>query len=143
MDVIDKQLLSALSTNARTPVSALAAQLGIARTTVQARMERLERNGTITGYTLRLGDELRAARIYATVLLQLDPSKSEGVIDRLRAVSQVEEAFSASGRFDLVLQLSAETTRELDETLDKIGALEGVKSSESLIRLSTKIDRCT
>lgn len=53
----------------------------------------------------------------------------------------MEETFTASGRFDLVLQIAAGTTAELDKMLDQIGALDGVKSSESLIRMTTKIDR--
>ena len=48
---------------------------------------------------------------------------------------------TTSGRFDLLVQLSADTTEELDGTLDRIGEIKGVRSSESLIHLSTKIDR--
>lgn len=141
MDATDKRLIIALAANARIPVSTLAADLGLARTTVQARIDRLERDGTIAGYTVRLTDAAIAARIRATVLLQVDPQKSAGVIGRLKAISHVEEAYTASGRFDLVLQVAANTTAELDQILDQIGALDGVKSSESLIRLTTKIDR--
>lgn len=141
MDDTDKQLIAALAVNARTSVSTLAAELGLARTTVQARIDRLERTGTIAGYTVRLTDKAIAARIRATVLLQIDPQKQTSIIGRLKAISHVEETYTASGRFDLVLQLAAGTTAELDTILDKIGNLDGVKSSESLIRLTTKIDR--
>ena len=141
MDTIDKQLIAALAANARMPISTLAADLGLARTTVQAHIDRLERDGTIAGYTVRLTDAATAARIRATVLLQIDPQKQVSIIGRLKAISHVEEAFTASGRFDLVLQAVANTTAELDQILDQIGALDGVKSSESLIRLTTKINR--
>ncbi len=141
MDEIDKSLIAALAANARLPVSTLAADLGLARTTVQARIDRLERRGIIAGYTVRLTDAATAARIRAAVLLQIDPPKQVGIIGRLKAIPHVEQAFTASGRFDLVLQVAANTTSELDNLLDQIGALDGVKSSESLIRLSTKIDR--
>jgi len=141
MDETDKRLIAALAANARLPVSTLAADLGLARTTVQARIDRLERGGIIAGYTVRLTDAATAARIRATVLLQIDPQKQVGIIGRLKAVHNVEQAVTASGRFDLVLQLVADTTSELDMVLDQIGGLDGVKSSESLIRLSTKIDR--
>lgn len=141
MDDTDKRLINALAANARVPVSTLAADLGLARTTVQARIDRLERKGIITGYTLRLNDTATGARIRATVLLQIDPHKQTGIIGRLKANHHVEETFTASGRFDLVLQIAAETMPELDRILDQIGALDGVKSSESLIRLTTKINR--
>jgi DNA-binding Lrp family transcriptional regulator len=141
MDDTDKQLIAALAANARLPVSTLAADLGLARTTVQARIDRLERGGVIAGYTVRLSDAAIATRIRATVLLQIDPQKQNSIIGRLKAIHHVEETFTASGRFDLVLQIAAGTTAELDKMLDQIGALDGVKSSESLIRLTTKIDR--
>jgi DNA-binding Lrp family transcriptional regulator len=49
--------------------------------------------------------------------------------------------FTTSGRFDLLMQIAAPNTRALDEVLDQIGGLTGVRSSESLIHLSTRIDR--
>ena len=54
---------------------------------------------------------------------------------------EVERAHTCSGRFDLILQLVATTPAALDEALDRIGAFDGVVSSESLIHLSTKLDR--
>jgi DNA-binding Lrp family transcriptional regulator len=53
----------------------------------------------------------------------------------------VERVYTTSGRFDLLMQVAAPNTRALDEVLDQIGALTGVKSSESLIHLSTRLDR--
>ncbi len=141
MDELDKKLIVALAANARIPISTLAADLNLARTTVQARIDRLERNGTIAGYTVRLSEITTTGRIRATVLLQIDPQKQTSIIGRLKANHYVKETFTASGRFDLVLQVVAGTTAELDTILDQIGALDGVKSSESLIRLTTKIDR--
>ena len=141
MDDLDKRLIAALAANARIPISTLAADLNLARTTVQARIDRLESIGTIAGYTVRLSETATVGRIRATVLLQIDPQKQTSIIGRLKANHYVEEAFTASGRFDLVLQIAASTTAELDKVLDQIGALDGVKSSESLIRLTTKIDR--
>ncbi|NDD89705.1 MAG: AsnC family transcriptional regulator, partial [Rhodobacteraceae bacterium] len=55
MNEIDKKIIQALTDNARAPLTDLARQLGIARTTVQSRIERLEKAGTIRGYTLRMG----------------------------------------------------------------------------------------
>lgn len=141
MDDTDEKLLAALQQDARASVTALAAALGLARTTVQARLDRLERRGVIAGYTVRLGEVGAGSRIRATVLLQLDPRSAATVIQRLRSLPGVERAVTSSGRFDLVLQVSAASTASLDDLLDAIGALPGVKSSESLIHLSTRIDR--
>lgn len=141
MDETDAKLLALLGENARAPVAILARKLGLARSTVQARLDRLEATGVIAGYGLRLGEGAARAPIRATVLLTLEPRATAAVLARLGAMAQVEAAHTASGRFDLVVTLATRSTAELDDTLDRIGEIDGVRASESLIHLSTKIDR--
>ncbi len=136
----DAALLALLAENARAPVATLARWLGLARTTVQARIERLEARGVIAGYTLRLGQAARPM-LRATVLITLEPRSQPEVLARLRALPAVEQVHTTSGRFDLIVTLTARTTEELDTTIDRITEARGVRGSESLIHLSTKIDR--
>ncbi len=140
LDEKDHQLLRMLTDNARLPVSTIALTLGLARTTVQARLERLERGGVIAGYTLRTGSQLQP-RLRATALVGIEPRSTPAVLDRLRSLKGVELVHTTSGRFDLMVQIVADTTEELDKTLDQIGEARGVRSSESLIHLATKLDR--
>ena len=139
-DETDQALLDLLADNARTPVATLARRLGLARTTVQARLDRLESSGVIEGYTLRLADRLRAP-LRATALVSIEPRSAPAVLARLRSLPDVRTVHTTSGRFDLIVGLEARTTEELDETLDRIGEAKGVRGSESLIHLSTKLDR--
>lgn len=141
MDDLDRNILAQLSGDARMSVAVLARRLRVARSTVQTRLERLESTGAIAGYTLRLGEAARGARIRATVLLGIEPRAQPGVLSRLKSLPQVERVHTTSGRVDLLLQLATSSTTELDETLDRIGGIEGVRSSESLIHLATKLDR--
>lgn len=140
IDETDAALMDLLSRDARAPVAVLARKLGLARTTVQTRIDRLLERGVIAGFTLRSGNAA-AAEIRATVLVSMAPRTGPGVLSRLRALPNVEAVFTVSGRMDLVIEISAETTRELDRTLDDIAEAKGVQSSESFIHLSTKIDR--
>lgn len=140
MDEIDKRLIRELELNARQPVAILARKLGLARTTVQSRIDKLEQDGTIAGYTLRMGQRIQAA-LQATVLISYEPQSAAGVLARLRSIPQVRAARTTSGRFDMQISVEAETTSELDAILDQIGSAKGVKGSESLIHLSNKIDR--
>ena len=64
-----------------------------------------------------------------------------GGLKPLRNMPEVERIHTTSGRVDLLLQLAAASTSQLDDVLDQIGGLTGVRSSESLIHLSTKLDR--
>jgi len=139
-DETDRSLLSLLAQNARLPVATLARRLGLARTTVQARIERLEARGVIAGYTLKLGHSARPP-IRATVLITLEPRSQPEVLARLKSLPGVEHVTTTSGRFDLIATLTATGTDALDATLDRITQARGVKSSESLIHLSAKIDR--
>lgn len=140
IDATDTQLLTLLRDNARAPVTELARALGLARTTVQARIERLENTGIIAGYTLRTSAAMQPP-LMATVLVSIEPRSAPAVLGRLRSLPGVRTVHTTSGRFDLLVQISASTTAELDATLDRIGEARGVHSSESLIHLSTKIDR--
>lgn len=141
MDETDASLLSLLKENARLSVAALAQSLGLARSTVQSRLERLERQGVIAGYTVRLGDAAQDRTIRATALLQIEPRTLPAVLSRLKRVDAVASAHTTSGRFDLIVGLAATSTAALDAALDAIGAVPGVRSSESLVHLSTRIDR--
>ena len=141
MDDLDRGIIGLLSADARTSVATLARRLKVARSTIQARLERLETGGVIAGYTLKLGEEARQGRLRASVLLTIEPRGQAAILSRLKAIAEVERVFTTSGRFDLLLQLAASNTAALDDVLDQIGAMSGVKSSESLIHLSTRIDR--
>ena len=141
MDDLDRNILALLGADARMSVATLARRLKVARSTIQARLERLETTGIIAGYTLKLGEEARQGRLRASVLLNIEPRAQAAILSRLKAIAEVERVFTTSGRFDLLMQIAAPNTRVLDNVLDQIGALTGVKSSESLIHLSTRIDR--
>jgi DNA-binding Lrp family transcriptional regulator len=141
MDELDRSILGLLSADARMSVATLSRRLKVARSTIQARLERLETSGIIAGYTLRLGEAAREGRLRASVLLTIEPRSQAAVLTRLKSISEIERVFTTSGRFDFLVQVACPNTQVLDQVLDQIGAMAGVKSSESLIHLSTKIDR--
>ncbi|WP_395539533.1 Lrp/AsnC family transcriptional regulator [Neotabrizicola sp. sgz301269] len=141
MDELDRSIVGLLSADARMSVATLSRRLKVARSTIQARLERLETNGVIAGYTLKLGEGAREGRLRASVLLSIEPRAQAAILTRLKAIAEIERCFTTSGRFDLLLQIACPNTQVLDQVLDQIGAMTGVKSSESLIHLSTKIDR--
>lgn len=139
-DDTDQRLVTLLRENARRPVAELARRLRLARTTVQARIERLEATGVITGYTLKSSAAARPP-LQATVLMSIEPRSGPEVLARLRSLPGVEVVHTTSGRFDLLAQVVAQSTAELDDTIDRIAEARGVRSSESLIHLATKLDR--
>jgi len=141
LDDIDRRMLALLANNARLSVTALARDLGIARTTAQARLDRLENRGVIAGYALRLSDRARQQVIRATVLVQIEPRSQAGILRALDRMVEVEAAYTTSGRFDLTLEVAAQNPEALDAALDRIAALVGVRGHETLVHLSSKIER--
>ena len=73
MHETDTNLIDLLRANAREPTASLARKLGLARSTVQERIARLQRDGTIKGYTVRLSDEATAGMLRAVVMISTDP----------------------------------------------------------------------
>lgn len=141
MDELDRNIIGLLGADARMSVATLSRRLKVARSTIQARLERLETTGIIAGYTLKLGEGARQGRLRASVLLTIEPRAQAGILQRVKAIAEVERVFTTSGRFDLLLQIACPNTQVLDQVLDQIGTITGVKSSESLIHLSTRLDR--
>ena len=72
---------------------------------------------------------------------RLEPRAGAAVINRLSTFDAVERAHTTSGHYDMALQLATGSTRALDDALAAIAAIPGVVEAESLIHLSTKLDR--
>ncbi|EKT4466295.1 Lrp/AsnC family transcriptional regulator [Pseudomonas juntendi] len=141
LDEIDRQLIALLQINARESVATLARQLGIARTTVNSRLERLEKSKVITGYGVRLGQRLIGGGLQAYVGIKAQPRSGKDIVRRLTAMGQVQQLCAVSGEFDYVAWLSSDSPEQLDQLLDQIGSLEGVEKTTTSIILSSKVDR--
>ncbi|HZZ89564.1 MAG TPA: Lrp/AsnC family transcriptional regulator [Caulobacteraceae bacterium] len=141
MDATDESLLARLRENARASTAALARALGLSRTTVQSRLERLERSGVIAGYTVRLSEAFERSLIHAYVMMTVAPKQAASVIAAARRMPEVRRLQSVSGGFDLIALASAPSVRDMDRLIDALGALDGVERTMSSIVLSTKIER--
>jgi DNA-binding Lrp family transcriptional regulator len=140
-DDVDQQLLALLSENARAPTAELARKLGLSRSTVQSRIERLEGRGTIAGYGVRLGAAFAESLIRAEVLIITLPKLAPKVEAGLRAIRAVRTLHTVSGPYDMIAVVEVAGLGELDLLLDRIGGLEGVERTQSAIVLSTRFDR--
>ena len=141
IDDTDELLLALLRENARAATAMLARQLGLSRTTVQSRIERLERRGVIAGYTLKTSNDYEKGLVRAHVLITALPKLAARVEAELRRIPAVRTLHSVSGTFDMIAIVVASSIQELDAQIDRIGALEGVERTMSSIILSTRIDR--
>ncbi|MBL8552702.1 MAG: Lrp/AsnC family transcriptional regulator [Phenylobacterium sp.] len=141
MDDLDEHLLARLRENARAPVAELARALGLSRTTVQSRLAKLERNGTIAGYAVRLAPAYEQGRVQAFVMLTVEPKQAAAVNAALKRMAGVRRLQSVSGPFDMIATVEASGVAEMDATIDEIGAVKGVERTNTSLVLSTKFDR--
>lgn len=141
LDPTDRALLALLRENARRPTAELARALKLSRTTVQSRIERLERSRVIAGYTVKTDAAVEAALVRAHVMITAGPKQTGAIESALRKIAAVRSLHSVSGVFDLLAVIAAPSIAELDSLIDRIGALDGVERTTSAIVLSTRIDR--
>lgn len=137
----DARLLDLLRANAREPAASLARKLGIARSTLQERIARLEREGVIKGYTVRLSDEAATKNLRAVVMIVADARQADRVTAELKKITEVRSLAAVSGAHDMMAVVEADTAARMDAVLDRIGKANGVARTVSSIVLSEKFSR--
>jgi DNA-binding Lrp family transcriptional regulator len=137
MDNVDRRLLALLREDARATIASLAKQLGVARGTVQNRIARLENDGTIVGYSVRLKPQVEEHRIRALMTIAVEGNRIDAVIAALRGDPAVGALHSTNGRWDIVAELRADSLASFDQVLGRIRQLDGIASTETSLLLST------
>lgn len=137
MDQTDRHLIALLRDNARISVVELARKLRVARATVQNRIAKLEQNGTIVGYTVRLKPAAEPHRIRAIMDIEIDGARADEVRRLLLGHPNVMALHTTNGRWDLIAELRADSLEAFDRVLNSIRKIEGIATTETSILLST------
>lgn len=140
-DALDRKLIALLQMNARMPTADIARRLGIARSTVHERIARLERTGAIAGYTAVLARPDTGTTVRALVMLAVEQQQMRETIRRLASFPEIRTCLTIAGEFDIFLVVEAPQLEDLDEALDEIAVVPGVRRSQSSIVLASKFDR--
>ena len=136
MDDLDHRLIAALRMDARAPVAALAAQMGVSRGTVTNRMAKLEHEGAIVGYTLRLRPDAAPDEIRAWTSIAVK-GHQQAVVRALLGEPGIAELHDTNGRWDLVAELRVAGLAELSTVLERIRSIPGISSTETSVHLQT------
>jgi DNA-binding Lrp family transcriptional regulator len=134
---LDRRLLSALREDGRASVASLARQLGVARATVNSRLDRLIATGTIVGFSVRVRDELDPLAIHAVALIAVEGRTTDRVIGQLRGFPEIRALHTTNGGWDLVAEVRTESLIEFDKLLGRIRGVEGIVNSETSLLLSS------
>jgi len=140
-DDLDRELVALLQANARAKTSEIAKKLGIARTTVHERITRLEGLGYITGYTVKLAQDPGQQVVEAFVLIEVLQQQNKQINEKLASFPEVKLSLAISGEFDLLVSVEAPQLEDIDEVIDEIALIPGVRRTQSSLVLGRKLDR--
>lgn len=138
MDATDQRLIAALRHNARASLSDLAAQLGLSRTTVRARIERLQSRGDIVGFTVVLKGDAQTDPVRGLMMIGIEGRGADRIRRQLQGMPEVRALHSTNGRWDLIAEIGTETLESFDDVLARIRRYDGVAHSETSLLLSTR-----
>ena len=137
MESLDDKLVTLLRHNARRSISDLAIELGTSRATIRARIDRLERNGTIIGYTVILRADAVESTVRGIMMIEIEGRVTDRVIAALGGLPEVSSIHTTNGRWDLILELGSPTLTDFDAVLRRIRLIPGITASETSLLLAT------
>ena len=138
MDKKDHGLISALRENARVSLSDLAHRLGVSRTTVRSRIERLQQRGDILGFTVVLKDDAIHDPVRGIMMIGIEGRGTDRIVRQLTGLPELRSVHSTNGRWDVIAEIGTNSLEDFDSTLAKIRRMDGVTSSETSLLLSTR-----
>jgi len=137
MDALDHQLIALLRTDARLSVATLAHRLKVARGTVTNRITRLQEQGVIVGYTVRLRPDAQPDEIIAWMSVVVEGNETRAVVAALLGEPGVVALHATNGRWDLLAELRAANLADLSTVLERVRLIRGIQTSETSIHLAT------
>jgi DNA-binding Lrp family transcriptional regulator len=137
MGEMDERLIAALRHDVRASLSDFALQLKLSRTTVRARIERLQARGDILGFSVVMKQDVLRDPVRALMMISIEGRGASRITRQIHRLTEVWAIHSTNRRWDLIVELGTET---LDTALAKIRTFDGVVNSETSILLSTKCE---
>lgn len=141
LDRIDTQLLAELKANSKVSHAELSAKVNLSRNAVRVRIERLERDGFIKGYTIISGDGDASQNLTTALMFVYRHDRMRGgdVISSLRKIPEVVACDVMTGDFDLLVRVEAEKADRIRQVWQQIAEIPGVRDTLTAFVLSSMI----
>ncbi|WP_085033397.1 Lrp/AsnC family transcriptional regulator [Ensifer aridi] len=136
-DDLDRQIIAHLRADGRASLSKLSDALGVARGTVQNRLDRLLETGTLLGFTVRVREDYDVNTVHAVMMIEVVGKSTTQVIRRLRGMPEIYTLHTTNGNWDLVANIRAANLSEFDRILREVRMVDGVANSETSLLLSS------
>ncbi len=138
MDSTDQRLIAALRRDGRASLSHLAGLLNLSRTTVRTRIEKLQQQGEILGFTVLLKGDTPQAAVRGLMMLEIEGHGSDRIRHQLIGIPAIEAVHATNGRWDMIVEIGTDSLEDLDKVLAQIRRISGVTRSETSLLLSTR-----
>lgn len=138
MDEMDARLIGALRQDARASVSKLADELGWSRTTVRARLSRLQQDGEILGFVPVLKSEQMRDPVRGLMMIAIEGRGTDRIVRQLMSMPATRQVHATNGRWDIIVELGTDTLEAFDSVLGQVRRLDGVSASETSLLLKTR-----
>ncbi|MGI5160254.1 Lrp/AsnC family transcriptional regulator [Microbispora sp. CA-102843] len=139
LDALDSRLLTTMRANPRIGLTELARRLGVARGTVQARLDKLTARGVISDFGPTITTEQIGYPILAFASLQIAQGRLTEAVRWLAGVPEILEVYGTSGQADLLCRVVARSTPHLQEVIARILASPAIQRTDTTMALSTQI----
>lgn len=136
-DDLDRSIIAHLRVDGRAPLAKLAEALGVARGTIQNRLDRLLETGALLGFTVRVRDDYDDITVRAVMMIEVMGKSTTQVIQRLRGIAEIRTLHTTNGKWDLVADIVTNSLSDFDRVLREIRMIDGVANSETSLLLST------
>ncbi|MDK3020476.1 Lrp/AsnC family transcriptional regulator [Pseudodonghicola flavimaris] len=136
-DELDRRIIAHLRHDGRASLSKLADALGVARGTVQSRLDRLIQTGTLLGFTVRVREDYDDRSINAVMMIEVVGKSTTQVIRQLRGLPEIRRLHTTNGNWDLVANIRAASLSDFDRVLREVRMIDGISNSETSLLLSS------
>ncbi len=140
-DAIDRNLIAALEEDARVSTSKLARKLGVARSTINERIARLEREGVIMGYSAIVRPEQDVQETRTMLFITCNRAYWSRIVSALEAFPEIQECVTVSGNYSLMCTARTPYAEDLDALVEEIAAVPGITTVDTMIVLASKFAR--
>ncbi len=139
LDEIDRELIALLRTDDRMPVAEIGKRLNVPPSTLNDRIRRLVRNGTITGFHAQVSAEKLGLDLLAFVFVGWSDPKTEAeFLRRIAGAPQVLECHHVTGAWNYLMKVRLPRTKDLESFLASVVKdVPGLQRTETLIVLSS------
>jgi Lrp/AsnC family transcriptional regulator for asnA, asnC and gidA len=137
LDEVDKAILRRLQKDARVSFNEIAKEVGTSEATVFVRIKKLQKNGVIRAFRAIVDPESVGKQVTAFALVRAEPKSYAKVLAELQNLDDVCEVYDVTGAYYSIIKMRTSTSEQLAKVLDKIGEIDGIVGTETVIALRT------